>query len=172
MLTHEKYAIFSLWVAVLTSGSLYGSEAAKDTNSSPVTPVAQTGSWMEQTGKELMEHPRPGDVLHVRIDLKPLSPSQLIKLKEDKAVAVAILGSRQLPANKIDESTITLEGAIKGARFRIVDVNLDGYADLVADFPTGSLAEYHGDKILKIRGKTKDGQPFEGEALIAFEREK
>jgi len=106
--------------------------------------------------------------LMVAIDIKPGAANNVINLKSQGTVPVAILGSATFDPLTVDPSTVTLAGARVATRGRGIpmttasDVNHDGYPDLVLFFRTRDLQLTPGSTEAVLYGETFPGQRIRG----------
>jgi hypothetical protein len=104
--------------------------------------------------------------LRVTIDVKPRRANDPIQLRSRGVIPVAILGSATFDVNEIDVSTLAFGpgGASpkrkKGVAF--VDLNRDGFVDLVARYPTRQTGISVGVSEACLTGELLDGTPFDG----------
>ncbi len=105
--------------------------------------------------------------LPVVIDLLPGERQNIVDLHGDEAVAVAVLGSRELDVRAIDLDSLHLSGAgiVKDAQGRtdlLEDVNGDGFLDRVVWFSPRQMRLGPLDTHAVLLGRTADGTPLEG----------
>lgn len=112
--------------------------------------------------------------LHVLIDIKPGSDPNVINLKNNGLVPVALFGSELLDVHNVDTATVTLgklhhhESGVPSIKFHIEDVNLDGIADLVFFFATNNLRAVldASDSAVCLHGNLVDGAHFCGHDAV------
>jgi DNA-directed RNA polymerase alpha subunit len=170
---HKK---FILGVLTLCSVSLFAADANsgwfekdehKDAN--------KTGTWSEKMredddhAKMRMHDTDPAairvdgsEALGVKIDIEPAEEGNLVNLSQKGALEAAILGSADFKIDDVDRTTVMLEGTENNGIFRVEDVNKDGMNDLIATFDVDALSLDEGTKMLKLEGKTLNGQSFTG----------
>lgn len=121
----------------------------------------------EGLGMESQEEPAiEGEALAVVIDLDPQDSMNEVSTAEEEFLEVALLGSASFDVNNVDQSTLELDSVASNGKFRMEDINKDGFEDLVAEFPITDLALIEGSTELTLKGKTKDNKPFEGSDMI------
>jgi hypothetical protein len=100
------------------------------------------------------------------VDIKPGSERNPINPRSRGVIPVGILGSDTFDAADVDVSTLGFgpDGApLAGeSRVHLVDVNGDGFTDLLAHFGTQETGIASGDEEACLTGETLDGTPFEG----------
>ena len=85
---------------------------------------------------------------------------------------MAILGSADFDASRVDPATVTLAGAPvatngKGKpRASATDVDKDGTMDLLVHVVTSQMAISVGDTSATLGGMTLDGTPIEGNGRV------
>jgi hypothetical protein len=106
--------------------------------------------------------------LMVGIDIKPGDANNVINLKSQGTVTVAILGSATFDPLSVDPTTVTLASApvaTKGKGQPMVsqgDFNHDGYLDLLLFFRTRDLQLAPGATEAVLYGTTTTGQRLRG----------
>ena len=102
--------------------------------------------------------------MHVDIDVLPGISSNLVLPGSPGFLPVAVLGSPDFSAASIDPSTVAFgpEGAPVARRSGLVDVNGDGFRDIVFTFRTFDTGVRCGDAEASLTGLTKEGQGFIG----------
>ena len=107
-------------------------------------------------------------LLAIEIDIKPGSDPNSINLALNGVIPVALLGSEDFDVTEVDQSTLEFEGnaaRTKGKSGNIgafEDVDGDGYADLVVQFPAEGLALSETDTEATVIGSLLDGTPIIG----------
>jgi probable HAF family extracellular repeat protein len=105
-------------------------------------------------------------ILGITIDIKPWWNSDTIYLNNEGIIPVAILSTMDFHApNMLKQNTITFgaKGNEKSLTFcRSIDVNRDGYRDLLCFFNNKASGLHCGDTKGILKGKTVDGIPVEG----------
>lgn len=105
-------------------------------------------------------------LLLVDVDIKPGSDPNSIKVKIEKVITVAILGSADLDVSDINATTLLFgdyaegEGASPANKVTIKDVNKDGYLDLVSQYRLSGTGIDLGDTEACISGELLDGTQF------------
>ena len=98
------------------------------------------------------------------IDIKPTSKSNNINPAKQGVLLVAVLGSRDFDATQVDSSTVCF-GRAKASPVRdsrVVNVNHDGYPDMLFSFSREDTGIECGDKSAWLSGKTFGGEEFAG----------
>lgn len=118
------------------------------------------GSGPTSTTKKINIEVKPGND-----GLAPLNPRSKGK------IPVAILGSANFTAINVDTSTLTFgstgdEQSLSKCAKSGEDVNDDGFYDLVCHFENQQAAFRIGDLEGVLKGKTKNGEMFEGRAFL------
>lgn len=100
----------------------------------------------------------------IGIDIKPGSYPNPINPRINGVIPVAILGSSSFDATSVDTSTVRFgpDQAVPTAGIDRVDVNNDGYLDIVVHFATQSSGITCSDTATFLFGKTTSGQQFVG----------
>jgi hypothetical protein len=111
-----------------------------------------------------------GGKLLVRVDVKPGSSANPIRVGSNGTTPAAILGSADLDVSRIDPATVTLAGApvaSSGGRpqVSIEDVNGDGVPDLVVHVPTAAMQLPPGTTTVALEATTVDGV-----AVVGYDR--
>src|SRR5262245_9408147 len=111
------------------------------------------------------------DEIGVTIDVLPGESRNLVDTDSGEPVAVAILGSSELDAERIDPVSLRLLGApiVKsdaGAEHLLEDVNGDGALDLVVWFSPHDLRLSDSDTTAVLFGTTRDGVRLSGRDAI------
>lgn len=101
-------------------------------------------------------------VITRRLDFVPKDPRNVF----DRRLALtqaAILGHRRfLPDVVVERSTIRLSGATAAGGCRAVDVNSDGFVDLVCAFRTGDIRPRPDERMVRLIARTIDGNYVQG----------
>ena len=110
----------------------------------------------------------------VDIDIKPGNLTNPINPTSHGVIRLAVLGSESFGATEIDRTTLTFgpEHAAPAHRRggRLVDVNDDGFADLVSHYPIQQTGIAFGDTEACVMGALLDGTEFEGcDSLVTRE---
>ena len=102
--------------------------------------------------------------LSTEIDIKPGSDTNPINLTSKGVIPVAILGSAFFDASSVDVSTLDFEGAAPthNAGGHLVDVNNDGFLDLVSHYRTQETGITEGQTEACLTGDTFAGEPLDG----------
>jgi hypothetical protein len=112
---------------------------------------------------DVCEEPR---VIEVDIDIKPGSDVNPINPRSRGVIPVAILGSDTFDVADVDASTLAFgpdrAPLAQGGGLQVVDVNGDGFPDLLAHFRTQETGIAFGDTEACVSGELLDGTPFEG----------
>ena len=99
----------------------------------------------------------------VRIDVKPGSAKNLIRVHSDRIIPVAILGTPTFDVSSVDVSSVRFgPGAASAARGHghRKDVNRDGLPDLVLYFRIRESGIQAGDTQVVLSGMTLGGEGF------------
>lgn len=116
-------------------------------------------------------------VVDVDIDIKPGSFPNSINPRSRGLIPVALLGSEDFDVTDVDVTTLAFGSAGSAPKHDLTDewtynehlqdVNLDGFVDLVAHFPTQETGILCGDTEATLSGELLDGSPFEGTDAIS-----
>ncbi len=114
------------------------------------------------------------DPTFVTIDIVPDGFPNVVDLRSPERLPVAIFTTRGFDATEIVPGSLRLAGArMHGVaadpgevRTQVVDVNGDGRADLLVDFPLDRLRFGADDMVADLWGVTRQGVPFSGSDLI------
>ena len=100
----------------------------------------------------------------ISIDIKPGINPNLLKIDCETVLPVSILTTGNLNANKVDPSSITINGIYSTGSPIYQDVDNNGSLDLVLNFDAQSLGltPYSSFQTLTITGALKDGTPITG----------
>lgn len=108
------------------------------------------------------------DAAFVEIDIKPFSKSNNINPKSRGVLRVAVLGSGEFDATQVDSSTVRFgprnASAVRDSR--VVDVNHDGYQDMLLYFDRKATGIRCADDSASLSGKTFGGRSFAGSDSI------
>ncbi len=101
------------------------------------------------------------------IDINPnKKPENVISLKKDKNIKVAIVGSETFDALQVDPSTIKFDSnkasPASPVRFKGQDYNRDGYPDLILTFKLNETGISCGDTQATLTGETYAGESIQG----------
>ena len=101
---------------------------------------------------------------HVKIDILPGEPGNLVARTPGEVVEVAVLGSADLDVTALVPESLRLAGAtvIKddaGATHTLADVNGDGRLDLIVRFLAKDLRLPEAATRAALHGTTRDGLP-------------
>ena len=110
------------------------------------------------------------DHIHVNVDVKPGSYPNVINLKNNGVVPVALLGSADFSVLTVEPGTVGFgrmhEDGASAVRFAYEDVNLDGYLDLVFKFETKATGLRPGDTEACLHGMLLGGEHFCGHDAV------
>lgn len=108
------------------------------------------------------------DHLHVNVDIKPGSNTNVINLKSTGSVPVALLGSADFDVTSVDLGTVKfgkmheMDSGAPALRSALQDINGDGYMDRVFHFKISLTGLEPGDTMACLHGMTLDGTHFCG----------
>lgn len=101
----------------------------------------------------------------VQIDIKPGDYPNAINPLSLGLVPVAILGSASFDGGDVDVSTLAFgpggAAPVEPPGSQLVDVNEDGFTDLLSHYATPEIGLAIGDTIACVSGETLDATPFE-----------
>lgn len=104
-----------------------------------------------------------GKGLVVDINIKPLDFRNIIFPYSKGGIWVAVLSDGEFDPLKIKKSTVCFgPDCAKAIRFKVRDINKDGYRDLLLRFRIRATGIKCGDTDATLTGKTFDGQSFTG----------
>ncbi len=108
------------------------------------------------------------DGAFVEIDIKPFSKSNSINPRSRGILLVAVLGSGEFDATQVDSSTVRFGPRKASVVFdgHVVDVNRDGYRDMLLFFGRKATGIRCGDTTASLSGETFAGQSFTGSDSI------
>jgi len=108
----------------------------------------------------------PVYALGVDIDISPGGDPNSINLASKGVIPVAILGSAEFDAATIDPTSLlfgpTGAAPAHNAGGHLVDVNDDGFLDLVSHYRTQETGITEGDNEACVTGETFGGLPIDG----------
>lgn len=116
--------------------------------------------------------PQVPDVQTIQIDIRPGQRGiARIDTRSKRDIPVALLSSPQFDPRLVDVSTLTFghtgdEQSLEKCNRRGADVNHDRQRDLVCVFENQLAGFQPSDELGILRGKLKDGTPFEGTAML------
>ena len=107
------------------------------------------------------------------IDINPGDSENIVRASSGRVIPVAIYGSRDLDVTAINPRTIRLNGVdvmLVGksdkSLCRQVDINDDGYEDLVCDVRTTGFKVGEGEFKIILKAATYNGESLRGEDRI------
>lgn len=108
------------------------------------------------------------DGAFVQVDIKPFSKSNTINPRSRGVLLVAVLGSGAFDATQVDASTVRFGPGNASVVFdgHVVDVNRDGYRDMLLFFGKKAAGFRCGDTTASLSGRTFNGQSFAGSDSI------
>ena len=90
----------------------------------------------------------------------------VINLKNDKNLKVAIVGDETFDALQVDPATVKFdsnkESPASPVRFKTQDYNKDGFDDLILTFKLSETGIVCGDTEATLTGETYGGESIEG----------
>lgn len=108
------------------------------------------------------------DAIQVAIDVRPGETPNTLNLKSKGTIPVAIFSTPTLDLTHVDPSTIRFSGApvatSKNGKWQVsyVDVNDDGFVDVIARFETNLILLGSTDTAGVVEGFTQDSRVFRG----------
>jgi probable HAF family extracellular repeat protein len=149
------------------TGSGWHLSEARDINNAGWIIANGFNDTLSRSGALLLR-PRHGPKLHVDVDIKPGSKPNNINPKKPGVLLVAVLGSGEFDATQVDSSTVHFgPGHASPVRdSRVVNVNHDGYPDVLLFFNRQDTGIRCGSETASLRGKTFGGERFEGSDSI------
>ena len=157
-------------------------EPALDTSGQPVRGVVDVGglsATFEHVSRFSTLVALVPDAKHVAIDVDPHPQSNepaRIHLADSRPIQVAIFSSNTFDAPKqVSRGTLTFgrtgdERSLKRCNPGSIDVNHDGFTDLICDFLTPLTGLGMGDTRAILRGLTIAGQRIEGSEAVVVGR--
>jgi hypothetical protein len=118
------------------------------------------------------------DALTIAIDIKPgVRSIARIDPRSRRDIPVALLGARHFNVRNVDVSSLTFgstgdERSLKRCHRYVTRVNRDRRADLICYFENQDAAFDVSDEEGVLKGKLKDGTPFEGRGMLKVIAEK
>lgn len=113
---------------------------------------------------------QPSDpVTMVAVDIKPGTEPNVLSVKSNGVIPVAILGTTTFDATTVEVATVRFgpSGAAETHATRhIEDANADGIADLILHFATPATGIACGQTSAILTGKTLEGRPIRGTDAI------
>ena len=105
------------------------------------------------------------------IDIKPRKkPEDVISLKNDKNLKVAIVGEETFDALQVDPATVKFgSNGASPVRFKGQDYNRDGFPDLILTFKLNETGIACGDTEATLTGGTYGGDVIEGSDSFTVE---
>lgn len=121
---------------------------------------------------------QPLEVLQIGIDIKPgVRSIAKVDPKSRRAIPVALLGSPSFNVRNVDVNSLTFgssgdEQSLKHCAGHVTRVNRDRRPDLVCFFENADAGFDVSDGEGVLKGRLKDGTPFEGRGLLKVIAEK
>lgn len=111
------------------------------------------------------------DHLHVNVDVQPNSTNNVINLRSNSTVPVALFGSADFNVSSVDLTTVRfgpmhMEGGAAPIRYLMVDINQDGYQDLLFHFRSRATGLQPGETEACLHGMLLDGTHFCGHDTV------
>lgn len=110
------------------------------------------------------------DHIHASVDIKPGSYPNVINLKSNGLVPVALFGSVEFDVLAVDLNTVGFgrmhEGGAAPVRFAYEDVNMDGLMDMVFKFQPKATGLQPGDMEACLHGMLLSGEHFCGHDAV------
>jgi hypothetical protein len=128
-----------------------------------VTAVDAAGSESNYSNEMIADIP-----ITVKIDIRPYSPFNIINVKRNGLIPVAIFSSHDFNATKIDPHSLKFgpEEALIKCKMIVIDKNKDGLKDIIATFITRETGIKCDQGEAVITGKTKSGIGITGRDFI------
>ena len=115
------------------------------------------------------------DAVSMQIDLLPEQQENIIRKRSGRAVPIAILGSATVDTGSINPRTIRLEGVgvmLVGksdkSLCRQLDLNNDGFMDLLCEVRTTGFRVDEGDYVIRLRAETYAKNTLLGEDSLSI----
>ncbi len=115
------------------------------------------------------------DALSMQIDLLPDQQENVIKKRSGRVVPIAILGSATVDTGSINPRTIRLEGVgvmLVGksdkSLCRQLDLNEDGFMDLLCEVRTTGFRVDEGDYVILLKAETYAKNTLLGEDRLSI----
>ena len=161
----KRYA--TLYVGFRTPGTTYTVHVTTDVQDLAGVPIASEFTSTFTTG----------GVRPIAIDIKPGDNTNIINLRQMKAIPVAILSSTDFDApDEVEVDRVTLTFGVTGDEQSLFscetrktkDVNADGLIDLECQFSTNQTNFPCGRTVGVMRGETLTGGSFEGRQAVVL----
>lgn len=130
---------------------------------------------MYYVGEMLLLPADDDPVVHkVAVDIKPDSATNPFNIKAQGMLPVAVLGSAEVAAGQVDPASLKLAG-VAPVRYEVVDLQGDGYADLVLHFRDQDVARVlagvpDGEVVgLELTGVLRDGTLLKGTDTVTVQ---
>ncbi len=110
--------------------------------------------------------------LRVTIDVKPGDQPTTIEPKREGMIPVVILTTPSFDATRIDPATVRVGASgTEAAVFRSAteDVDKDGDTDLLLLFRVQQMGLECTDTVVRLKGRTREGQEIEGTEAVTME---
>jgi probable HAF family extracellular repeat protein len=101
------------------------------------------------------------EILSIRIDVDPKDDSDPVEVGRKKTLQIAVLSSADFNAGLVIPSSAAVLGA-RPDRWKLKDVNSDGYKDLLLRFAIRDMFFEPGSVNVQLRGRTVDSRIIEG----------
>jgi hypothetical protein len=105
----------------------------------------------------------------MQIDIMPDSEENVLSTKSGRVIPLAIMGSAGLDVNAINPG-VMLVGKSDKSLCRQLDLNADGYIDLLCDVRTTGFRVDEGDYTIRIKAETYDKSVLRGEDKLKIVR--
>ena len=111
------------------------------------------------------------DHLHVNVDVRPGTDDNTINLNSRSTIPVALFGAADFDVSNVDLSTVGfgpmhMEGGAAPVKVRFVDINRDGYRDILFHFRAQETGLQPGDTEACLHGMLLDGTHFCGHDTV------